>query len=199
MERQLTEKRAYGMYIASLLIVGTIGVFRRAIPLSSGLLAFVRGLLGALSLVVFVKLRGRRIGHGLERKKLLLLVLTGVALSFNWMLLFEAYTYTTVASATLCYYFQPTIVLLLSPLLFGEKLTGKKLLCAALAVLGKQYGYNMRTLRSRPVKELLWEYYFYLEAEGEIFSEKGQNLLRDMAPYCDRLKVVGTFSRHAVI
>ena len=150
MERQLTEKRAYGMYIASLLIVGTIGVFRRAIPLSSGLLAFVRGLLGALSLVVFVKLRGRRIGHGLERKKLLLLVLTGVALSFNWMLLFEAYTYTTVASATLCYYFQPTIVLLLSPLLFGEKLTGKKLLCAALAVLGMVFVSGVTEQRTLP-------------------------------------------------
>ena len=72
-------------------------------------------------------------------------------------------------------------------------------LAAALAVLGKQYGFNMRTLRSRPVKELLWEYYFYLEAEGDIFSEKGQNLLRDMAPYCDGLKVVGTFERHVMI
>ena len=136
MEHGVSEKRAYLMYIASLLIVGTIGVFRRAIPLSSGLLAFVRGLLGALSLVLFVRLRGRRIGHGTERKKRLLLILTGIALSFNWMLLFEAYTYTTVAAATLCYYFQPTIVLLLSPLLFGERLTPKKLVCAALAILG---------------------------------------------------------------
>lgn len=136
MDRRISEKQAYLMYIASLLIVGTIGVIRRAIPLSSGLLAFVRGLIGALSLVVFLKLRGSRIGHGTERKKLLLLVVTGIALSFNWMLLFEAYTYTTVASATLCYYFEPTIVLLLSPLLFGERLTGRKLLCAALAILG---------------------------------------------------------------
>ncbi len=136
MDRQISEKRAYIMYIVSLLIVGTIGIVRRAIPLSSGLLAFVRGLLGALSLLLFVKLRGRRVGRWTDRKKRLLLVLTGVALSFNWMLLFEAYTYTTVASATLCYYFQPTLVLLLSPLLFKEKLTGKKLLSAAFAILG---------------------------------------------------------------
>lgn len=136
MERQVSEKQAYIMYIASLLVVGTIGVVRRAIPLSSGLLAFVRGLLGALSLLLFVKLRRRRIGSGTDRRKRLLLILTGVALSFNWMLLFEAYTYTTVASATLCYYFQPTIILLFSPLLFREKLTGRKLLCAALAILG---------------------------------------------------------------
>ena len=57
----------------------------------------------------------------------------------------------------------------------------------------------MRTLRSRPVKELLWEYYFYLEAEGDIFSEKGQQMLREMEPFCDRIKVIGTFSRHAAL
>lgn len=72
-------------------------------------------------------------------------------------------------------------------------------LAKALEILGSEYGYNMRTLRSRPVKELLWEYYFYLEAEGDIYGEKGRQLLRDMAPYCDRLKVVGTFSRHVMI
>lgn len=136
MQNPNREKQAYRMYIASLLIVGTIGVVRRYIPLSSGLLAFARGLIGALSLSVFVLLRGGRIGHGLPGRKLGALVVTGIALSFNWMLLFEAYTYTTVATATLCYYFAPTIVVLLSPLLFRERLSAKKLICAGLAVLG---------------------------------------------------------------
>ncbi len=72
-------------------------------------------------------------------------------------------------------------------------------LAAALQILGGNYGYNMRTLRSRPVKELLWEYYFYLEAEGDVYSEKGQQMLKELAPYCDRLKVVGTFSRNCVL
>ncbi len=72
-------------------------------------------------------------------------------------------------------------------------------LATALDILGNKYGYNMRTLRSRPVKELLWEYYFYLEAEGNIFSEKGQQMLREMEPFCDRIKVIGTFSRHAAL
>ncbi len=72
-------------------------------------------------------------------------------------------------------------------------------LAAALQILGGSYGYNMRTLRSRPVKELLWEYYFYLEAEGDVYSEKGQQMLKELAPYCDRLKVVGTFSRNCVL
>ena len=72
-------------------------------------------------------------------------------------------------------------------------------LARALDVLGNTYGYNMRTLRSRPVKELLWEYYFYLEAEGDIFSAKGQQMLRDMEPFCDRIKVIGTFARNAIL
>ena len=72
-------------------------------------------------------------------------------------------------------------------------------LATALDILGNKYGYNMRTLRSRPVKELLWEYYFYLEAEGNIFSDKGQQMLRDLEPFCDRIKVIGTFARNAVL
>ena len=72
-------------------------------------------------------------------------------------------------------------------------------LATALDILGNKYGYNMRTLRSRPVKELLWEYYFYLEAEGNIFSDKGQQMLRDLEPFCDRIKVIGTFARNTVL
>lgn len=72
-------------------------------------------------------------------------------------------------------------------------------LATALDILGNRYGYNMRTLRSRPMKELLWEYYFYVEAEGDIHGERGQAMLREMAPFCDRLKVVGTFSIHRQI
>ena len=63
-------------------------------------------------------------------------MLSGAAIGVNWILLFEAYRYTTVAVATLCYYMQPTIVILLSPLLFRERLTAKKLVCAFLAILG---------------------------------------------------------------
>ena len=57
-------------------------------------------------------------------------------IGFNWILLFEAYNYTSVAVATLCYYMQPTIVVLLSPIIFREKLTLKKAVCAAAAILG---------------------------------------------------------------
>lgn len=57
-------------------------------------------------------------------------------MGLNWMLLFEAYNYTSVAIATMCYYMQPTIVILLSPLVFRERLTFKKMLCALTAIIG---------------------------------------------------------------
>lgn len=57
-------------------------------------------------------------------------------MGINWILLFEAYNYTTVAVATLCYYMQPTIVMLVSPMIFGEKLTGRKAVCALIAIAG---------------------------------------------------------------
>ena len=65
-------------------------------------------------------------------------------------------------------------------------------LAKAIDIIGK-YGFNMRTLRSRPMKELLWQYYFYMEAEGDISSEEGRQMLRVLEMYCDRLKVLGTY------
>lgn len=129
-------KRSYMMFISAMVIYGTIGVFRKFIPLSSAMLAFSRGLVGGLFLLLWVRLRGGSLKLGIGKKRLVLLCFTGVAMGANWILLFEAYNYTTVAVATLCYYMQPTILILLSPLLFKEKLTPKKGICAAVSVLG---------------------------------------------------------------
>ena len=130
------KKRAYLMFIGAMLIFGTIGIFRRAIPLSSGLLACARGAIGAVSLMLFMAARRRPILRGLEKRQVLLLALSGALIGVNWILLFEAYNYTTVAVATLCYYMQPTIVILLSPLLFRERLTRLRLGCAAVSLAG---------------------------------------------------------------
>ena len=133
---QTNDRRSLGMFIASMLIFGTIGIFRRSIPLPSAFLAFSRGILGGLFLLAFLRLRkkdgARRLAPGL----LLPLAGTGAMIGFNWMLLFEAYNHTTVAVATLCYYMQPTIVILLSPLVFRERLTGRKAACALISIAG---------------------------------------------------------------
>ncbi len=112
--------KAYIMMITSVLIFGTIGIFRKHIPLSSEMLAFSRGLLGSIFLLIFIAATGCR-PKRLGGKKLLWLTVTGAIIGLNWMLLFEAYRYTTVATATMCYYMQPTIVILLSPVFFSKK------------------------------------------------------------------------------
>ncbi|MBR6506496.1 MAG: chorismate mutase [Clostridia bacterium] len=66
-------------------------------------------------------------------------------------------------------------------------------LAEAVDVIGK-HGYNMQSLRSRPMKELLWQYYFFVEAEGDIHSENGKALLEELSRCCDKLKLVGSFS-----
>ena len=66
-------------------------------------------------------------------------------------------------------------------------------LAKALTILGR-HGFNMRTLRSRPMKDLLWSYYFYVEAEGDIFDENGQACIEEMKSCCDKIKVVGSYN-----
>lgn len=65
-------------------------------------------------------------------------------------------------------------------------------LAKAMDVIGR-FGFNMRTLRSRPMKELLWQYYFYVEAEGDVYTEAGEWMMRELSFFCDRLKLVGTY------
>ena len=136
MNSQKNDPKSLAMNIAAMLIFGTIGVVRRQIPLSSGFLAFTRGILGGLTILAFMKLKGKSVRENLSRRQVLWLSATGAIMGINWILLFEAFEHTTVAVATLCYYMQPTIVILLSPLVFREKLSLKKALCAAVAVAG---------------------------------------------------------------
>ncbi len=68
-------------------------------------------------------------------------------------------------------------------------------LAKAINVIGK-YGFNMRTLRSRSMKKLLWQYYFYVEIEGNVHTDKGQDMLKELSGFCDMLKVAGTFYDH---
>ena len=117
-------------------IFGTIGIFRRWLPLPSGLLAMIRGFLGAGSMALLLLLRGKKPAWEPVRKNLIKLIVSGALIGFNWILLFEAYRYTTVAVATLCYYMAPIFVLLISPLLLKEKLTGRRIACVLAALAG---------------------------------------------------------------
>ena len=122
--------------ILSMFIFGTIGIFRRYLPLPSSLVAMLRGVIGMLFLLLVMGLRKQKLDFAAIRRVLPKLLLSSACLGFNWILLFEAYNYTTVATATLCYYFAPMFLILVSPLLLKEKLTAKKLVCVAVALVG---------------------------------------------------------------
>lgn len=122
--------------IASMFIFGTIGIFVRHIPLPSSVIALVRGFVGAFFVLLFVYLKKSRPDKEAIRKNFLMLALSGAFIGVNWILLFESYHYTTVATAILCYYMQPIFVTMASPFLLKERLTVKKVLCVAVALLG---------------------------------------------------------------
>ena len=124
------------MYILAMLIFSSVGVVRHYVQLPSGLIASVRGILGALTLSLIVLLWKKKIpkenlGHSLPW-----LILTGAFIGVNWILLFESYNYTSVAVAVLCYYLAPSFVILASPFLLGEKLNALKIISLVLSLVG---------------------------------------------------------------
>ena len=128
--------RARLSILLAMLIWGSIGLFRRFLPLPSASLAAVRALGGVVCLMAWTLLRRQRVSLPALLKNAPPLLLSGSFIGANWILLFESYRYTSVAVATLCYYMAPMIVMLLSPLMLHERLTKKKLLCLAVSLLG---------------------------------------------------------------
>lgn len=122
--------------IASMFIFGTIGIFVRHIPLPSSMIALVRGFVGAFFVLLFVYLKKSKPNKEAIKKNFVMLALSGAFIGINWILLFESYHYTTVATSTLCYYMQPIFVILASPFLLKEKLTVKKVICVVVALIG---------------------------------------------------------------
>lgn len=121
---------------ASMVIFGTIGLFVHYIPLSSSLIALIRGIIGSTFLLTVMLITRRKISMDAVKANIIWLLLSGCAIGFNWILLFESYRYTSVAVSTLCYYTAPIIVILVSPLLLRERLTVRNLFCVAAALLG---------------------------------------------------------------
>lgn len=124
------------MLITSMAVFGTLAPFVRSISVSSGELALYRAVLAATLIALFLLVTKQPIPFRSIRKEVPLLLLSGAAMGFNWILLFEAYKYTTVSNATLSYYFAPVLVTLACPVLFRETLTKKQLLCFFMSTLG---------------------------------------------------------------
>jgi len=124
------------MLIASMAIFGTLAPFVRRISVSSGELALYRAILASVLIGLFLLITKQKIPFRQIRKSVPLLLFSGMAMGFNWILLFEAYKYTTVSVATLSYYFAPVIVTAVCPILFREKLSSKQILCFVMSTAG---------------------------------------------------------------
>ena len=122
--------------VFSMAAFGTIAVFVRNIGLPSGEVALYRAVIAALALFLWQLCTRQTVRWQDVKKELPQLFVSGAAMSVNWILLFEAYKYTTVAMATLSYYFAPVIVTVASTVLFREGLTAKQISCFVMSTLG---------------------------------------------------------------
>lgn len=125
----------YGMYILSMLIFGTNGLLVSHISLQSSQIVLLRTLIGGALLTAIVLLRGG-FDRNAVRADLPMILLGGTALGLNWVALFSAYRLLNVSLATLIYYIGPILVLLFSPIIFREKLTGTKIAAVAIVAVG---------------------------------------------------------------
>lgn len=136
MEQQRTETAATLKLVASEVIFGTLGLFVRLIPLTPTAMALSRGILGALFLLAFMRVRGLGLQLPHDRRTKVILLASCVCLTLNWALLFRAYDLTTLATAELAYEMAPIFVMAVSPFVLGEHLTTTRMACLALALVG---------------------------------------------------------------
>lgn len=123
-------------FIAAVILYGTVGMFLRHVQAPSELVAFFRGVIGALFIFLYQRSRGQRPDREAIRKALPLLVLSGVSLGLNWIFLFAAYMQTSVAVASLCNYLAPAVVILIAPAVLRERLVLRKIPFVLLALAG---------------------------------------------------------------
>ena len=131
-----SEMQAKLKIIFAMVAFGTIGIFVRNIDLPSTVIALARGVVGTLFLLLVVFAKGQGVDKVAIKKNLKTLAISGACIGFNWILLFEAYRYTTVATATLAYYMAPIFVMMASPFVLKERLSVIKILCVVMALTG---------------------------------------------------------------
>lgn len=122
--------------IFSMITFGTIAIFVKNIPLSTGEISLFRAIIGLIVISIYQLFSGNRIVISEIKKDFPILFLSGVVMGFQWVLLFQAYKYTTVSLATLSYYFAPVLLIILSAFILNEKLTKKQIICFSMATLG---------------------------------------------------------------
>lgn len=128
------DKKAFLKYLAALLLFGLNGIVASHIALNSYEIVFLRTCIGSILLVGLFLLGKGKFHIKAYKKETLFIVLSGMAMGTSWMFLYEAYQQIGVSMASLLYYCGPVIVMILSPIIFKEKLTMPKV-CGFLVVL----------------------------------------------------------------
>ena len=127
-------KTSYLKYIFALLLFGSNGIVASLIHLSSYEIVLLRTLIGSLLLIAIFFIAREKLTFYKYKTQSIFLAVSGIAMGTSWILLYEAYDEIGVSLASLAYYCGPVIVMILSPFLFGEKLTRIKV-CSFLVVL----------------------------------------------------------------
>lgn len=124
------------MLVISMLVFGTVGLFVRKINLPSQEIALYRAAIALVVLVIIMAATKRFPLLKEHKKELPKFLISGAVMAFNWLLLFEAYNYTSIALATLAYYLAPTLMILFGVLFLKERLSAFQVVCFALSTLG---------------------------------------------------------------
>lgn len=130
--------------ITAMLTWGSMGVLVKQIDLPSGLIAFIRAVIGLLFLFIINLLLKKSFPKKELAKNKGILIASGIALGANWIFIFEAYKHTTVAIATLSYYIAPILIVIISTILLKEKITFIKVVLMIASLAGLGYGKTVR-------------------------------------------------------
>ena len=122
--------------IFTMLLFGTIGTLSRYIDMPSSLICLGRAFFGVLIILAILALRGQKPDTEAIKRNIGWLTLSSAFMCVNWICQFEAFKYTTIATATLCYYMQPVFYILAGAVVLKEKLSARKLACVAAAFGG---------------------------------------------------------------
>ena len=125
------------------MLFGLNGIVASRIHLTSYYIVLLRTLIGSGLLLILFLLKQHRFSFFRNKTDCAFICISGIAMGTSWMFLYEAYKQIGVGISSLLYYTGPAIIMILSPLLFKEKLTKAKLmgfgavLCGVILVNGQ--------------------------------------------------------------
>ena len=130
------DRKAFLKYISALLLFGLNGIVASHIPLNSYEIVFLRTIIGSILLIILFLIGKGKFHIKKHKKDTVFIALSGIAMGTSWMFLYEAYQKIGVSLSSLLYYCGPVIVMILSPIIFNEKLTVPKVLGFVTVLVG---------------------------------------------------------------